>query len=85
MQKSAYPMGKLDFPKRKTKDVECFLFRNGGYRTPKSSPGKVSEKSRKIKFHTKKRYSVPSSSTLFKEENIVRQLDSRFLSFCLAS
>ena len=71
------PKQKTRFP-QKTKQ-------NASYRTPKSSARKVSEKSGKFKFHTKKRQSVPSSSTLFIEGNIARQLDSRFLSFWLAS
>ena len=70
-------------PNRKTRFPE--KKQNWGYRTPKSSPRKVSEKSGKIKFRTKNRHSVPSSSTLFMEGNIVRQLDSRLLSFWLAS
>ena len=72
-------------PKEKQKTLQSFLFQNGSHRTPKSSPGKVSEKSGKTKFHTKKRHSVPSSSTLFMEGNIVRELVSRFLFFWLAS
>ena len=65
MQKKASPIGKPDFsPKKKQKTLQSSLFQIGGYRTPKSLPRKVSEKSGKIKFHTKKRHSVPSSSTL---------------------
>ena len=43
MQKKAYPIGKPDFPKEKQKTLQCFLFQNGGYRTPK--PGLRLEKS----------------------------------------
>ena len=42
-------------PKEKQKTFQCFLFQNGSYRTPKSSPRKVPEKSGKIKFRTKNR------------------------------
>ena len=73
MQKKAYAIGKPDFPKRKLKTLQCFLFRNGSYRTPKSSPRKIREKSGKIKFHTKNRPSVLSSATLFVGVKIVRQ------------
>ena len=66
------------FPKEKQKTLQCFLFQNGDSRTQKSSPRKISEKSGKVKFHTKERLSVPSSTILFMEGNIVRQLDSRF-------
>ena len=54
MQKKAYPIGKPDFPERKTKTLQFFLFRNEGHRTLKSSLGKVREKSGIIKFHTKR-------------------------------
>ena len=69
----------------KRKTLRCFSFENGGYGTPKSLPRKVSEKSGKNKLHTKKRPSVPSSSTLSMKRNIFQELDSRFLSFWLAS
>ena len=70
MQKEAYPIGKTDFLKRETKTLQCFLLQNGGYCTPKSSPRKVRAKNGKIKFHTKNRHSVPSSSTVFVEVKI---------------
>ena len=72
MQKSV-PNRKTRFPqkKEKQKKLQCFLFQNVGYRTPKSSPRKVREKSGKIKFHTKNRHSVPSSSTAFVEVKII--------------
>ena len=87
MQKKAYPIGKPDTPKEKQKTLQCFLFQNGGYRTPKSSPRKICEKIGKIKFHTKNRHSVPSSSTAFVGVKIVRQVillpsfDKHFSSF----
>ena len=71
-------------PKRKTKDVAMCLFQNGGYNIPKSSPRKVREKSGKIKFHTKNRQSVPSSSTVFVGVKIVWQLYLLFFFFWLA-
>ena len=83
MQKKAYPIRKPDFPRRKQKTLQCFLFQNGGYRTPKTSPGKLSEKSGKIQFPTKNRHSVPSSWTLFVRVNIVRQLYLLFFFFWL--
>ena len=81
MKKKAYSIGKPDFPKRKTKTLRCILFQNGSYRTPKFSPRKVREKSGKLKFHTKNRQSVPSSSTVFVEVKIVRQLYFLFFLF----
>ena len=37
-------------PKKKTKTLQCFLFPNGGYRTPKSSLRKVRKKVEKSSF-----------------------------------
>ena len=54
MQKKAYPVGKPDFSKRKQKTLQCFVFQNGGYPTPKSCPRKIKGKSPKIKFLTKR-------------------------------
>ena len=74
MQKKAYPIGKLDFRKRKTKDVGLFfLFQNGGYRITKPSPRKVRQNSGKIKFDRKNRHSAPSSPTVFVGVKIARQ------------
>ena len=56
-------------PKVKQKTLQCFLFQNGGFRTLKSWPRKVREKRGKIKFHTKNRHSVLSSSTIFVSED----------------
>ena len=83
MQKKACPIGKPDFPKEKQTTLPWFLFENGGYRTPKYSLWKISEKSGKIKFHTKNRRSVPSSSTVFVGVKIVRQLYLLFFFFWL--
>ena len=70
-------------PKEKQKTLQCFLFQIWGYRTPKPSPRNVNEKIGKIKFHTKNRHSVPSSSTLFVKMKIVRQLNLLFFFFWL--
>ena len=78
MQKKAYPAQNQISPEEKQKTLQCFLFQNGSYRTPKTSPRKVSEQIGKISFHTKNRHSVPSSSTLFVRVNIVGQLYSFF-------
>ena len=85
MQKKAYSIGKPGFPKRKTKDVTMFFgFEMEAIVHRNLCLEKSVKKVEKSNFKQKK-HSVPSSSTLFMEDNIVRQLDSRFLSFWLAS
>ena len=74
MQKKEHPWENQVSPKEKQKAMHCSLFEDGGYRKPKSSLGKVREKSGKIKFHTKNRQSVPTSSTLIVGVKIVGQL-----------
>ena len=52
-------------PKEKQKTLQCFLFQNGGYLTPKSSPRKVSEKSGKIKMWANWNFFIFSSNKPF--------------------
>ena len=79
------PHRRTRFPQKKNKRRSnvFFLFQNGAYPIPKSSPGKILEKSGKIKFHTKNRQSVPSSSTVFVGVKIVYNYIYCFLSFWL--
>ena len=81
MQKMAYPAENQISPEEKQLTLQCFLFQNEGYRILNTSPRKVSEKSGKIRFLTKNRHSVSSSSTLFVKVNIVGQLYLLFFLF----
>ena len=67
--------------KEKQKTLECFLFENGNYRIPKSSPRKFRENSGKIQIDRKKTDMQFRHLQPFVGGNIVRQLDLRFLSF----
>ena len=83
MQKKAYPIGKPGFPKRKTKDVAMFFVSKRRLSYTEIFAWKSPWKSGKIKFHTKNRQSVPSSSTVFVGVKIVRQLYLLFFFFWL--
>ena len=65
-------MEKPDVRKRKTKEVGMFLFENGGYRIPKSSPKKVRENSCKILFdRTKQKFVSINSNCICRSEDFL--------------
>ena len=72
-------MGRPDFRRRKTKDVGFFLFQDGSYRRPKSSPHKNQSNlwRNPVEYKTV-RLSVPTSPFIFLWVKIVRQLHLRF-------
>ena len=73
------PNRKTRFPQKKNKrrcNVFCFKLEAIVHRNVHREESL--KKLEKPSFIQKKRYSVPSSSTLFMEGKIVRQLDSRF-------
>ena len=70
MQKKASPIGKPDFPKRKTKDAAMFFVSKWRLSYTEIFALKKSP----MKFHTRNRHSIPSSSTVFVEVKIVRQI-----------
>ena len=79
------PNRKTTFPrKKKQKTLQCFLFQNVGYHTPKLSPRKVGKKVEKSSFIQKRDIRFHELQTLFVEGKIVRQLDLRFLSFLIS-
>ena len=79
MQKTAYLIGKSDFPKRKTKTMQWFKTEAIVHRklSLEKSEKSLVEKS----LAEKKRHSVPSSSTVFVGVKIVRQYIYFFSSF----
>ena len=80
MQKKAYPIGKPDFRKRKTKDVRIFLVRN---RTRKSLPRKMCDNSGKTSLVEKTDIRFHHLQLFLWEQRWFQQLHLRFF-FCQA-
>ena len=83
MQKKAYPIGKPDFPQRKTKDVAKFFVSKWRLSCNEIFAYENQWKKWKNQAFYKNRHSVLSSSTLFVGVKIVRQLFLLFSFFWL--